>query len=138
EVVESSGEALLRPHTGPLKPGTPYFGGSALELERHLGLSGDEILYVGDHMFGDVHVTKNVLRWRTALILRELEEEVRASRAFREDELRLAQLMRVKEGLEFQLCQIRLELQRKKGHYGPPLKSSEKELEAQMEKLRVE
>ena len=27
-------------------------------VEAHLGLSGDEILYVGDHMFGDVHVTK--------------------------------------------------------------------------------
>ena len=39
------------------------------------GLSGDEILYVGDHMFGDVRVTKVVIRWRTALVLRELEAE---------------------------------------------------------------
>ena len=41
-------------------------------------------------MFGDVHVTKNVLRWRTALILRELEDEVRAIAAFRATEARLA------------------------------------------------
>ena len=44
--------------------------------------SGDEILYVGDHMFGDVHVSKSVLRWRTALILRELEDEIEAIAAF--------------------------------------------------------
>ncbi len=29
EVVETTGEGLLRPHSGPLKAGTPYFGGSA-------------------------------------------------------------------------------------------------------------
>lgn len=29
------------------------------------------LLYVGDHMFGDVRVTKDILRWRTSLILRD-------------------------------------------------------------------
>ena len=75
-------------------------------------MSGDEILYVGDHMFGDVHVTKNVLRWRTALILRELEDEIRAISAFRATEARLAERMQQKERLEAEACQVRLELQR--------------------------
>ncbi len=52
-------------------------------MEAYLGLSGEEILYVGDHIFADVHVSKSMLRWRTALILRELEEEVAALEAFR-------------------------------------------------------
>ena len=46
-------------------------GGNAAQVERALGLSGDQILYVGDHLFADVHVSKALLRWRTALILRE-------------------------------------------------------------------
>jgi 5'-nucleotidase len=139
EVVESpTGEALLRPHSGPFKPGTPYFGGSALELERHLGMSGDEILYVGDHMFGDVHVTKSVLRWRTALILRELEEEVRAIARFRSTEARLAERMIVKERLEAESCQLRLELQRRRLQYGPRSEMTEEELLARLAALRAD
>lgn len=139
EVVETaSGEGLLRPHSGPLKTGTPYFGGSALELERHLGMSGDEILYVGDHMFGDVHVTKNVLRWRTALILRELEEEVRAIASFRATEAKLAEKMVVKERLEFEACQLRLEQQRRRLQYGPRTEQPEDQLLARLTTLRAE
>jgi 5'-nucleotidase len=139
EVVESgTGEALLRPHSGPFKPGTPYFGGSALELERHLGMSGDEILYVGDHMFGDVHVTKSVLRWRTALILRELEDEVRAIASFRATEARLAERMVVKERLEAEACQLRLEMQRRRLQYGPRSEMSEEQLLARLATLRTE
>ena len=84
EVVTNDG--LLRPHHGPILPGSICVGGSARRLERQLGgqngsLNGDEILYIGDHMFGDVHVSKNVLRWRTALILRELESEIQIHRS---------------------------------------------------------
>ena len=138
EVVDSSGEALLRPHSGPLKAGTPYFGGSALELERHLGMSGDEILYVGDHMFGDVHVTKNVLRWRTALVLRELEDEVRAIAAFRSTEAKLATKMVAKERLEAEACQVRLELQRRRLQYGPRSQATEEQLLSRAAVLRSE
>ncbi|MDC0712480.1 HAD-IG family 5'-nucleotidase [Stigmatella sp. ncwal1] len=138
EVVDTGGEALLRPYSGLLKPRTPYFGGSAVELERHLGLSGDEILYVGDHMFGDVHVTKNVLRWRTALILRELEDEVRAIAAFRSTEARLAERMVVKEQLEAESCQLRLELQRRRAHYGPRSQMPEDELLSRLTAIRTQ
>jgi len=138
EVVESNTEALLRPHSGPLKAGRPYFGGSALELERHLGLSGDEILYVGDHMFGDVHVSKNVLRWRTALILRELEDEVRAVAAFRATEAKLAEKMVKKEHLEAESCQLRVELQRRRLQYGSRTQVPEEQLLARQAAIRTE
>lgn len=45
-------------------------------VEISLGVQGDEILYVGDHIYTDVSQSKVHLRWRTALICRELEEEV--------------------------------------------------------------
>lgn len=147
EVVTTPGqEGLLRPHQGPLKPGVPYFGGSATELERSLGMSGDEILYVGDHMFGDVHVSKNALRWRTALILRELEDEVRAISAFRATEARLAERMVEKERLEAESCQVRLELQRRRHGYtaredglaDEALLARQGELRTQLDKLDAE
>jgi hypothetical protein len=80
-------------------------------------------------MFGDVHVTKNVLRWRTALILRELEEEITFSKQFYDKEREIGKWMLHKEELEAQLFKTRLELQRKHCSYGPECKFTEKELE---------
>ncbi|MHB8872257.1 MAG: HAD-IG family 5'-nucleotidase [Myxococcaceae bacterium] len=123
-------EGLLRPALGELVKGKAYFGGSAVQLEKNLKLSGDEILYVGDHMFGDVHVTKSVLRWRTALVLRELEDEVRAIQSFRPTEAAIAARMEEKERLESELCEIRLQSQRRRAGYGPPVTGSEESLHA--------
>lgn len=136
EIVNEEG--LLKPHLGKLQRGTAYLGGSALEVENYLGMSGDEILYVGDHMFGDVHVSKNVLRWRTALILRELEEELQAVQSFRPHEAELSQLMTEKEELEIQHFGVKLELQRKKNHYGPTSDRTEVQLEAASHQLRAQ
>jgi len=130
-------EGLLRPTQGALELGKAYVGGSAQALEAHLQLSGDELLYVGDHMFGDVHVTKSVLRWRTALILRELEDEVAAIARFAPIEAELAAKMLEKEAVEAESCQARLLLQRKREGYGPPSAQTEAELHAEVQRLRV-
>jgi hypothetical protein len=45
-------------------------------VEKTLGVRGDQTLYVGDHIYTDVSQSKVHLRWRTALICRELEKEV--------------------------------------------------------------
>ncbi|NNF87433.1 MAG: HAD family hydrolase [Acidimicrobiia bacterium] len=100
--------ALLKPHRGKLEDGSVYYGGNATILEESLGLSGDEILYVGDHLFGDVHVSKSMFRWRTALILRELEGELRAVVGFQETEEVLTALMAEKADLEHKRAQLRL------------------------------
>ncbi len=75
---------LLEPHLGPLVPGDVYHGGNARMVEESLAHEPSQFLYVGDHLFGDVHVTKDILRWRTALIARELEAEVEAAGSFAE------------------------------------------------------
>ncbi|RJR30590.1 MAG: HAD family hydrolase [Desulfobacteraceae bacterium] len=136
EVVNEEGH--LMPCIAGFRPGMAYLGGSAAHVERHLGLSGDEILYVGDHMFGDVRVTKDILRWRTALILRELESEIRAAESFRESERRLAGLMDRKERLESDACRIRLELQRRKFGYGQGSRRSQSALQSTLLRLRSE
>ena len=135
EVV--TGDGLLRPALGPLRPGGAYVGGSAAQVERDLGVEGDEILYVGDHMFGDVHVSKSTLRWRTALVLRELENEVAALESFAGAERLIAAKMEEKEQLEAHLCQARLSLQRLRGGYGPQPEEAAVELEARIQELRT-
>ena len=85
EVVDPSG--LLRGHTGLLEDGGIYVGANAALVEKSLQLEGEEILYVGDHLFADVNVTKNILRWRTALVLRELENDMLANDKFAADQI---------------------------------------------------
>lgn len=134
EVVEDSG--LLQPVRG-LRDGAVFLGGHAAVVEDHLGVSGDQILYVGDHLHADVHASKNVLRWRTALVLRELEAELAALETFRPQQDQLAHWMEEKEQLEFDYCQIRVQLQRQRGGYGPAPRERAGALEKQGSELRA-
>ncbi len=140
EVV--SGDGLLRP-AATLRDGGVFVGGDARLVESHFGVHGEDILYVGDHMFTDVHVSKEVLRWRTALVMRELEDEIAAVRGFRDAARELEALMGRKEALEHAYSQARLGLQRAKAGEGTPgmtparLNRALKELRAEIQDLDV-
>ncbi len=136
-VVDEDAGTLM-PHVGPLLPGGAYFGGNARLIESCLGLRGEEILYVGDHLYADVHVSKNVLRWRTALISRELENELSALEAFKPKQATLSGFMAQKEALEHQFSLARIDLQRLDAGYGPAPKRSVAELRKAMQTLRAE
>ena len=129
-------EGLLRPIVGGPIAGRTYLGGNATAVEKHLGVSGDGILYIGDHLFSDVHVTKNLLRWRTGLIVRELEGEISATEGFYEQQHRLTRLMDEKERLEQEHSEVRLMLQRKRLGYGPQPGENVKEMESRLAGLR--
>jgi HAD superfamily 5'-nucleotidase-like hydrolase len=53
-----------------------YSGGSREGLMRLIDAPGEQVLYVGDHIYGDIVSSKLTSTWRTALIVRELEEEL--------------------------------------------------------------
>jgi HAD superfamily 5'-nucleotidase-like hydrolase len=112
EVVDEA-KGLLKP-VDVLREGAVYFGGGADRVEKLLGLDGDQILYVGDHMLADVHQSKKSLNWRTAMILRELEDELEAAAAWRGKQQRIEALMAEKERLEFAFSQLRVRRQREK------------------------
>jgi len=55
-----------------------YQGGNVGHLHRLLSIaSSSQILYVGDHIYGDILRSKKVLGWRTMLVIPELEHEVK-------------------------------------------------------------
>ncbi|MBS1262314.1 MAG: hypothetical protein MAG453_01657 [Calditrichaeota bacterium] len=111
EVVRRD-EGLLKPVIGGLSEGKVYVGGNARLVEELWDLGGEQILYVGDHIYSDVEVSKNLLRWRTALVLRELEGEVESLTEFSERQRELARLMKRKEELELAHNRVRLIVQR--------------------------
>lgn len=69
---------LETPEPKPLE-GHPrcFSGGHAAWLEAQLGAQGEEVLYVGDHIYGDVLRSKKNASWRTLLLVPELERELR-------------------------------------------------------------
>lgn len=109
----------LQPHRGRLERGEVYVGSDAFRVEESLGLSGSELLYLGDHLFGDVHVSKDILRWRTGLVVREIEAEIIAQRLFRARDEQLQELMAEKVRLDHRLARLRLARLRLKRHQGP-------------------
>ncbi len=40
------------------------------------GPRGDKVLFVGDHIYGDMLRSRKSSNWRTAMVLQELEHEV--------------------------------------------------------------
>jgi len=59
-----------------LRRGTLYLGGNVSDLSRLAGLQGDDVLYVGDHIYGDILRSKRTTSWRTAMIVPEMEREL--------------------------------------------------------------
>lgn len=60
---------------------TIFFKGGNLDfLESRLNIKGDQVLYVGDHIYGDILKSKHSTQWRTCIIVPELEFQVRAEK----------------------------------------------------------
>jgi HAD superfamily 5'-nucleotidase-like hydrolase len=93
----------LVPATIPLERGKIYEGGNLQDLERALGTVGDEVLYVGDHIYGDILRSKKESAWRTAMIIQELEGEVLAHDSCHEDFSRSVHLETARDRLEDEL-----------------------------------
>jgi len=83
-----------------------FQGGSAGKLQKDLGLEGDEILYLGDHIYGDVVSIKKTFNWRTALVLESLSEEILSLQKGKVIQEAIDTLMRGKETLEVEMNKI--------------------------------
>ncbi|KAM2348611.1 hypothetical protein ACFX1X_012226 [Malus domestica] len=138
EVV--TGEGLMRP-CFKAKTGGLYSGGSAQMVENSLNIHGDEILYVGDHIYTDVSQSKVHLRWRTALVCRELEEEYSALIQSGGHRAALVDLINQKEVVGDLFNQLRLASQRQtKGRPAQTLAATnleDQELSESMQKLLI-
>jgi HAD superfamily 5'-nucleotidase-like hydrolase len=88
-----------------LIPGV-YQGGSAQVFTRDLGLEGDEILYIGDHIYGDILRLKKDCGWRTAMVIEELADEVSGNKKAEPTNVEIDLLMKKKEPHEDEFTDI--------------------------------
>uniref|UniRef100_S4RHN3 Cytosolic purine 5'-nucleotidase n=1 Tax=Petromyzon marinus TaxID=7757 RepID=S4RHN3_PETMA len=76
QVDTETGQLKIGTFTGPLQHGIVYSGGSSDLVCDLLGVNGKDILYIGDHIFGDILKSKKRQGWRTFLVIPELALEL--------------------------------------------------------------
>jgi HAD superfamily 5'-nucleotidase-like hydrolase len=88
--------------------GTKVFqGGNFRQLHEILKIqSGSEILYVGDHIYGDILRSKKELGWRTMLVVSELENEIACLESYHDEHRRYEELLQLKDSLDDEIQRI--------------------------------
>ncbi|XP_009474622.1 PREDICTED: cytosolic purine 5'-nucleotidase-like [Nipponia nippon] len=76
QVNTDTGKLRIGTYTGPLQHCAVYSGGSSDVVCDLLGVKGKDILYMGDHIFGDILKSKKRQGWRTFLVVPELAREL--------------------------------------------------------------
>jgi FMN phosphatase YigB (HAD superfamily) len=87
-------------------------GANGAYLERALGAGGEEILYFGDHTYGDILLSKKALGWRTAMLVPELDREIRVTQDHAKEFDRLSRLSAERHHLEIDKAALGRELRR--------------------------
>lgn len=93
-----------------LERGVVYERGSLTELERLMGLESDRVLYVGDHIFGDVLRAKKQSAWRTIMIIQEMDAELAAMEHCADDIQQIDALQQRRDALLETLAERQLSL----------------------------
>lgn len=107
-------------HEGPVSTGI-WQGGWFGDVQEGLGVEGNEILYLGDHIYGDVVSIKKRCDWRTGLILGGMEKEIEANRSTQKLQAEIDRLMSKKSLLEKE--SDRAEMKRRSGRKAPYLQT---------------
>ncbi len=74
-----------------------------------------QVLYVGDHIYGDILRSKKTLGWRTMLVVPELETELEIQAASVGVGCELKTLRQQRDGLEDQIQRLEATIARSRG-----------------------
>jgi HAD superfamily 5'-nucleotidase-like hydrolase len=77
--LDGDGQPVERSADGPFVRGRIYSGGNLKQFEVRARASGDSVLFVGDHIYGDMLRSRKSSSWRTAMVVQELEHEITTS-----------------------------------------------------------
>lgn len=92
-----------------------FQGGSVAHLHRLLGIeAGEKVLYVGDHIYGDILRSKKQLGWRTMLVVPELEHELELLQQTTANRKEIWQLRQERDELEDTLHRLEWALRSEK------------------------
>lgn len=123
-----------------LERGKVYQGGNLGAFEQLTGYGGDAVLYVGDHIYGDILKSKKTSMWRTCMIVQELEDEIAWLESRRKEIDRLSELEHLQVRLDDEIGprKARLNQIEKALDKGRPTEQEAKALEAEFKRVKGE
>lgn len=86
-----------------MERGRVYEQGNLKDFERMIRAYGDAIVYVGDHIFGDILRSKKDSSWRTVLVVQEMDWEMEAMARTHDEVALIDSLARRRDMLEDEL-----------------------------------
>ncbi|TKY57717.1 Cytosolic purine 5'-nucleotidase [Spatholobus suberectus] len=111
-----------------------FQGGSVGHLHNLLSIeSSSQVLYVGDHIYGDILRSKKVLGWRTMLVVPELEKEVKLLWELRDARKGLQHLRSKRDHIEDEMHYLNESLRLKN-----PDEDTKQKLNLKLDKLKLE
>jgi HAD superfamily 5'-nucleotidase-like hydrolase len=144
--LDGEGAPLTKPVGGPFVRARVYSGGNIREFEERSRARGAEVLYIGDHIYGDMLRSRKSSAWRTAMILQELEHEVATHDRVTPDLTRLDDIERQLRHLDAEIADKQLvlrALQKRDGAEGNGVGSGElgaakRAVKEMLDRLRME
>jgi HAD superfamily 5'-nucleotidase-like hydrolase len=79
QIDPASGATLPAAEIRALTRDKIYQGGNVVAFEQMTGIRGEHVLYIGDHIYGDILRLRKQHMWRTSMVLQELEREIAVS-----------------------------------------------------------
>ncbi|KAF5809217.1 putative 5'-nucleotidase [Helianthus annuus] len=111
-LAQVGGPAAELPDQIPNKHYKVFQGGNVSHLHKLLNVgSSSQVLYVGDHIYGDILRSKKALGWRTMFIVPELEKEARILSSSSETRKKLKLLRGERDKIEDQVHHLKWSLE---------------------------
>jgi HAD superfamily 5'-nucleotidase-like hydrolase len=121
-----------------------YQGGNIFDFEDMSAVRGDHVLYVGDHIYGDILRLRKSHTWRTAMVLQELELEYQITERLEEQISDLDILDRRRRNLESEidyqvlmLKQLQRVIDESDPELRPELEEARRQARATLDSLRT-
>jgi HAD superfamily 5'-nucleotidase-like hydrolase len=143
DAVADGNKVLGEAHA--LERGKIYQGGNLADFERLTGHAGEKVLYVGDHIYGDILKSKKTSMWRTCMIVQEIEDEIAYLGGRRDEVEKLAELEQLSTRLDDEIAPRKVRLNQiekaiEKGKPGPDavhaLEDEFKRVKGELDRLR--
>jgi len=145
EVDAASNEDQVLGEAQTLERWKVYQGGNLADFERMTGFTGENVLYVGDHIYGDILKSKKTSLWRTCMVVQEIEDEINYTDSRQEEISRLSEIelmqARIDDQLNHRKAQLnlierRLEKNEPAGEQRQALDDERRRSKAELERLR--
>ncbi|MBX5482061.1 MAG: HAD-IG family 5'-nucleotidase [Myxococcaceae bacterium] len=107
EVDTTSEAGAILGEATSLERGKVYQGGNLVDFERWAKIGGEHVLYVGDHIYGDIVKSKKSSLWRTCMIVQEIEDEIAYTDSRRDEIARLSKIEELLARLDDEVAHLK-------------------------------